>query len=66
MERERWLALMWNTEIKLTREEIDEGWHFCREFDELLIDPLSPEWGEDLSKCRCGHVVPEALAESID
>jgi hypothetical protein len=59
MERERWLKLMRDNETRLTRDEINEGWHFCQGWDELLIDPLSPEWGTTFARCCCGHEVPD-------
>lgn len=34
---------------ELTQEEIDYGWHFCWEFDGLLIGPDCPEW----EVCSC-------------
>jgi hypothetical protein len=41
MTRERWIELMKpfaeNDGINLTQEEIDEGWHWCEEWDGLLI-----------------------------
>jgi hypothetical protein len=40
---ERWKYLMsdkaWDANIPLTKEEVDQGWHFCDEFDGLLRQP---------------------------
>lgn len=49
MTRERYEKLMKDDSEKLTTEEIKEGWHFCHEFDGLLV---GPEMGE-LNSCRC-------------
>lgn len=38
----------WSPE--LTDEEIEEGWHFCPEWDGLLIGPGMMEWEEH---CEC-------------
>ena len=37
MNKKRYKELMNNIELKLTEEEIKEGWHFCEEWDGLLI-----------------------------
>ena len=37
MTNERWNQLMDNDDLLLTEEEIKEGWHFCNEFDGLLV-----------------------------
>lgn len=56
MKHARWLRLM-NSDTPLTKEEIAEGWHFCYEFDGLLIGPESGEMecctceGVDKAKC---------------
>jgi hypothetical protein len=39
------------TDAKLTSEEIAEGWHFCREWDGLLIGPGMPE----MEACLCKY-----------
>lgn len=49
MTKERWLALMEDDSLKLTAEEIQEGCHFCCEFDGLLV---TPGMGE-LACCQC-------------
>lgn len=45
----RWKQLSEDDSLKLTPEEINDGWHFCLEFDGLLI---GPDMGE-LHACRC-------------
>jgi hypothetical protein len=39
MDDKRWQELMDNDDLRLTDQEIKEGWHFCPEFDGLLIGP---------------------------
>jgi len=47
-ERRRDLELYWTQQ--LTGKEIDEGWHWCCEWDGLLVGPGM----EELEVCRCG------------
>lgn len=35
----RWTELMNDDSLHLTSEEIAEGWHFCWDFDGLLVGP---------------------------
>ena len=48
MTEERYNELMRDENAKLTEEEMDEGWHFCLEFDGLLVkgDPNEEYCGE--------------------
>ena len=39
-----------NLPSKLTEAEIEEGWHFCPDWDGLLIGPKTPEF----DNCTCG------------
>lgn len=39
MSGNRWLDLMHDDEPRLTSNELAEGWHFCPEWDDLLIGP---------------------------
>lgn len=39
MTDERYNALMSNEDLELTPSEIAKGWHFCCEWDALLIGP---------------------------
>lgn len=49
MTDERYVALMEDDRLKLTEDELREGWHFCYEFDGLLV---GPEMGEQVF-CQC-------------
>ena len=49
MTEERYQDLMQECGTSLTKEEKEEGWHFCYEYDSLLV---GPNMGE-LSCCRC-------------
>lgn len=46
--KERYEELMSDQSLSLTKEEISEGWHFCNEFDGLLVkgDPKEPICGK--------------------
>jgi len=49
MTDKRYHELMkWDSELKLTKKEINEGWHFCLEFDGLLRNN-----NEEDFKCEC-------------
>lgn len=57
MNNERYKLLMESEEL-LTADEIALGWHFCNEFDGLLVGPGMDE----LNYCSCwpkGHSVHE-------
>ena len=43
MNRERWMEIEFGNS-PLTQEEIDQGYHFCYEWDEMCIGPDMPEW----------------------
>ena len=45
----RWHSLMEDDSAALTADEIAEGWHWCCEFDGLLVGPGMGE----LRCCRC-------------
>ena len=49
MTKERYNTLM-SGHSNLTSEEFNEGWHFCFEWDELLIHPDDRE----AEFCTCG------------
>lgn len=49
MTEQRYQELMENDSKELTKEEIAQGWHFCTEFDGLLVGPGSTE----LAVCKC-------------
>lgn len=48
MTDDRWKFLMGN---KLTQEEMSRGWHWCPEFDGLLVGPGMGEWDDGLCQC---------------
>lgn len=49
--RERWNQLMSDDEMSLTKEEIKAGWHFCWDWDGLLIGPGMGE----MEHCTCSE-----------
>jgi len=54
MNRERYLSLSKYESLELTEEEVKDGWHFCWEWDGLLIHPT---WEE--AKCCCSCFLEE-------
>ena len=50
MTHERWKQLMEDQSLSLTPGEADEGWHFCHDWDGLLIHDTDPE----AEACTCG------------
>lgn len=57
MTNERYNELMNNVLLSLTPEEIALGWHFCNEFDGLLVlgDPNEPICGDACIKAEDGR-----------
>lgn len=51
MTEERWKELEKNQELTLTEQEIKDGWHFCYEWDGLLVNSNDSE-GEGAA-CTC-------------
>lgn len=49
MDRKRWESLMKDDNLRLESNELAEGWHFCPEWDGLLIGPGMDE----LDACLC-------------
>ena len=49
MTPERYHKLM-KADERLTKEEFEAGWHFCYDWDGLLIGPEDPEY--DVCTCR--------------
>ena len=49
MKHERWQMLMSFSSTPLTEKELEQGWHFCPDWDGLLIGPGMSE----LECCRC-------------
>lgn len=58
IDRKRFAALM-RDQAELTQEEIDAGWHFCYEWDGLLV---GPNMGE-MEYCTCARVNKEMHKE---
>ncbi len=50
MTRTRWIRLMDDDDAQLTEREVAAGWHWCAEWDGLLVGPGMGE----LECCRCG------------
>jgi len=49
MDKERYKLLMEDDSVQLTESELFEGWHFCYDWDGLLISPKMGEW----KFCEC-------------
>jgi len=49
MTKERYNYLMNSLGAELTEEEIQQGYHFCQDYDGLLVGPESPE----IQNCTC-------------
>lgn len=67
MTDQRWKEVQENDDVKLTLEEIAEGWHFCWEFDGLLVGPGMGEQRFCTSACGATvtvspNVKPETLS----
>ena len=61
MTNSRWRGLMGDDEKALTEEEILQGWHFCPEWDSLLIGPGMGEFDHyrEHGVCLCGLELPK-------
>jgi hypothetical protein len=66
MTDDRYRALMSDDELRLTDEELREGWHFCDQFDGLLVGPGMPE----METCHCRYLrckgLPAESAKSFE
>lgn len=49
MNSERWQKLMADDTLALTASEKRIGWHFCNDYDGLLVGPTMGEW----RTCQC-------------
>ncbi len=58
MSPERYYEVAWDIEKDLTAKEFKEGWHFCCEFDGLLVGPGM----EEQKYCNCLETFGEAKA----
>lgn len=56
MSHARWEAVMNDPSVYLTDEERADGWHFCCDWDGLLVGPGTMEW----DCCTCGITPKEA------
>jgi len=63
MTEERYNALMGDLELELTDDERREGWHWCWEFDGLLVGPGMGEqqFCGDFCKQQNPNYVPSVL-----
>lgn len=59
---ERWTELMYNGDLRLTEKEIAEGWHFCPDWDSLLIGPGMIE----MDYCSCREKDYESNETNLD
>lgn len=57
MTPERWLLLMSDDDEELTSAEWRAGWHFCPDFDGLLVGP--EDWAFRDGRCICGFRAEE-------
>jgi len=63
MEDVRWNELMWGLGYgRLTEEEIAAGWHWCPDWDDLLIGP-DPKWDGERELCHCFDSPSEVEAD---
>lgn len=63
MTPERRDELTFGDEVEMTEEEYRAGWHWCPDWDYLVIGPEHPEWGPNRWKCRdCGYRPPGLLS----
>ncbi len=61
MNRERYIELS-KSGMGLTNEELERGWHWCGEFDYMLVGPNTDE----ALVCSCGNPAIERWKESED
>lgn len=53
MSDERWFCLMADDDLKLTEQELADGWHFCWDWDGLLTCSKDPDF-----QCGCPNKQP--------
>lgn len=61
MNRERWQSLMESDAPLLTKKECAEGWHFCVEWDGLLVGPGMKESEFCRQSCPKVKAVPKKI-----
>lgn len=70
MTDERWNAVMKSgaddNPLELTPEEIEAGWHFCHDWDGLLVGPGMVEEGACTCEVKRPEVQPEQTANPYD
>ena len=49
MDRHRYEELEADPNARLTDDELAEGWHWCHEWDQMLVGPGMPE----MDACHC-------------
>jgi hypothetical protein len=54
----RYAALMDGPDLALTNDERAAGWHFCPEWDGLLVGPSMLEW----DGCTCALAGKDSLS----
>lgn len=52
MSKQRYAALVTDVTLALTEEELKDGWHFCPEWDGMLIHPTMAE----AECCLCSDI----------
>lgn len=58
---DRWRALMADDTLPLTQAEISHGWHFCVDWDGLLVGPGMGE----VRHCHCGLITIHHLHAGV-
>jgi len=56
MTQTRWVALMEDDLLPLTEDEIKQQYHFCPDWDGLLISPEHGEW--ETCTCKIPNKLP--------
>lgn len=55
-ERFKFLMSEQGFDANLTKEELEQGWHFCYEFDGLLRNNNEEDKNEHGFKCSCNTI----------
>lgn len=68
MTQKRWTELMNNVYGRLTDAELADGWHWCMDWDSLLVGPGMMEM--DCCTCvgvnKAKHVSPTLVTEALE
>ena len=63
MEYDRYKDLQWGTgHAQLTEDEMKMGWHWCLEWDDMLIHPAMSEYAH----CRCSGYPENFVKAAIE